>query len=232
MYKKGVFNIYFDYVHPEFRELAFNCIYCKAYSSMIWNRLHDPSEFNHNNTRIYFGKELHSCRCFKCNKISYWIKDDYDSFLIFPLENTSAVDPPHMDMPEDVALDYNEAASIVSHSKRGACALLRLAIEKLCKQLGSQNKNLNDNIAYLVSQKNLDLRVQQSLDLLRVIGNSAVHPGLIDVNDMDKEIVYELFKILNNIVETQISQPKINDNLYNTILNEETRDSIKKRDSK
>jgi len=45
-----------------------------------------------------------------------------------------------------------------------------------CQQLFGLYKNLDDDIASLVS-KGLDPRVQKTLDVVRVIGNNSVHPA-------------------------------------------------------
>ncbi|MFN7599434.1 MAG: DUF4145 domain-containing protein [Cereibacter sp.] len=78
-------------------------------------------------------------------------------------------------MTEDIRRDYDEASTILDLSPRGAAALIRLGIQKLCKELGQAGKNINDDIGALVKD-GLDVRVLQALDAVRVIGNSAVHP--------------------------------------------------------
>ncbi len=100
--------------------------------------------------------------------------------LVFPSSREGP--PPNPDLPDDVRLDYEEAGRILNLSPRGAAALLRLAIQKLCAYLGEKGKNIDDDIASLV-KKGLYPLVQQALDAVRVIGNEAVHPGTLDLKD-------------------------------------------------
>jgi hypothetical protein len=131
-------------------------------------------------------------------------------------------------MPGDVMRDYLEASSISAKSPRGAAALLRLAIQKLCIHLGETGNNINDNIANLV-QAGLPARIQKALDIVRVIGNNAVHPGVIDINDKP-DTVHALFTLINQIVQDRITQPQEIDLLYNN-LPEGARKAIEKRDT-
>src|SRR5207253_9157908 len=113
-----------------------------------------------------------------------------ESLMIYPIR--SHVAPiAHADMPADVRADYDEAAAIVQRSPRGAGALLRLALQKLMPHLGEKGKNMNGDIASLVAS-GLDPGMQQALDALRVIGNNAVHPGELDLQD-NVETVGSLF---------------------------------------
>ena len=96
-------------------------------------------------------------------------------------------------MPDDIKLDYNEARTILGRSPRGAAALLRLAIQKLCKHLGQSGANINGDIKALVAA-GLPPKVQEALDTVRVIGNESVHPGQIDIRD-DVETAIKLFPI-------------------------------------
>lgn len=91
-------------------------------------------------------------------------------------------------------------------SPRSSAALLRLCIQKLMIELKQKGRDLNEDIGALVSQ-GLDARVQKALDVLRVIGNNAVHPGQIDLKD-DKETAISLFQLLNAIVERCITVNK------------------------
>lgn len=109
-------------------------------------------------------------------------------------------------MPDDAREDYEEARAIVSESPRGACALLRLAAQRLVDALEPGSESLNDKIGRLVAN-GLPLLVQQALDGLRVIGNEAVHPGQVDLKD-DVETASALFGLLNLVVEDRITRPK------------------------
>jgi len=55
--------------------------------------------------------------------------------------------------------------------------------------------------------KGLDPLVQQALDIVRVIGNEAVHPGVMDLKD-DRETAATLFGLVNAIADQMITHPK------------------------
>lgn len=147
--------------------------------------------------------------------------------MVYPL--TGNVEMANLDLPEDIKNDYNEAKDIVNISPRGAAALLRLAVQKLCIHLGEKGKNINDDIESLV-KKGLPKTMQQALDSVRVVGNNAVHPGTIDLNDKI-EIAYALFGFVNVICEVLISQPKKIQEFYEKNVPEGIRNGIEKKDS-
>jgi hypothetical protein len=134
---------------------------------------------------------------------------------------------PNPDLPHDVRADYEEAGKILTLSPRGAAALLRLAIQKLCIKLGEKGENLNDDIANLV-QRGLPQKVQKALDSVRVIGNNALHPGQMDLKD-DRNTATRLFDLVNIIADVHITQPKKVDAVYSK-LPESQRQAIVKRD--
>jgi hypothetical protein len=131
-------------------------------------------------------------------------------------------------MPNDIKADYEEARAILSASTRGACALLRLVVQKLCINLGEPGKDLNTDIGRLV-KRGLLPHVQQALDAVRFIGNEAVHPGTIDLKD-DPATATALFGAINLIVEQLITAPKNAAALY-AALPETKVAAIEKRDS-
>jgi hypothetical protein len=113
---------------------------------------------------------------------------------------------PHVEMPADVRPDYEEARRIVTASPRGASALLRLATQKLADDLVAGSGRLDDKIGELVAQ-GLAPEVAQALDVLRVVGNNAVHAGEMSLDD-DVATATSLFECINVIVEDRIARPK------------------------
>ncbi|MBN2129038.1 MAG: DUF4145 domain-containing protein [Sedimentisphaerales bacterium] len=171
----------------------------------------------------YDACNLFLSECYSCGKVAVWVHDS----IVFPHEKHGVM--PNQDLPDDVIHDFEEARDIVSLSPRGAAALLRLAIQKLCKALGEKGGKLDDDISSLVA-KGLNPLVQKSLDIVRVIGNEAVHPGTIDLND-NRDTADQLFGLINSIADQMITHPKAVESLYQG-LPERKRKAIEKRNQK
>lgn len=166
---------------------------------------------------------MKASQCSHCEGWLYWFED---RIIIL---DVSAAPPANEDLADDIKADYREAASIASKSPRGAAALLRLYIQKLCMQLGEKGKNIDEDIAALV-KKGLDVQVQQALDTVRVIGNEAVHPGEIDLRD-NPELAGHLFELVNLIADQMITQPKKRAAVY-ARLPAKKLEAIERRDAK
>lgn len=163
--------------------------------------------------------------CAACAGVSFW----ENWTLIHPMDAADRPMPSE-DLPAECLGDFNEAASIFRASPRGAAALLRLVIQKLCLHLGGKGKKIDDDIAYLVAEKELPERARKALDAVRVIGNNAVHPGEMDLSD-DVETAIALFKAVNVIVNATITQPREMDALYDG-LPERAKTAADKRDGR
>jgi hypothetical protein len=172
----------------------------------------------------YIYYEIHNAwisTCFNCKRIGIWAYDR----LVFPLMKTGPL--PNADLPPEIRSDIEEARGIVELSPRGAAALLRLAIQKLCGYLGERGKNIDDDIASLV-KKGLNPLVQKSLDVVRVIGNEAVHPGVIDLRD-DRATAERLFDLVNIVAEQMITHPRSVQEMYEKLPSSKI-DAIQRRD--
>lgn len=162
--------------------------------------------------------------CSSCENFTLWVNEK----IIYPKQTT--VSPPNDDLNNDIKALYIEASTILIDSPKGSTALLRLALQKLLKQIGGSGKNINNDIKELVAD-NLSSQMQKALDLLRVVGNNAVHPGQIDLDD-NIEIARKLFDILNYIAYELITKPKELESLYSDLIPLDTQEHIKQRDKK
>lgn len=199
---------------------AADCPVCGAYSQLIWLKIY----LYHLNGSQYGWLDNHQvARCTHCGEYIFWKEDR----MIYPSSGSAPL--PNIDLPEYIRSDYEEARNIVELSPRGAVALLRLCVQKLCKLLGEPGENINLDIKNLVA-KGLPVRMQQALDSVRVIGNNAVHPGQIDLTD-NREIAYKLFAFINIIADILITQPKQIDEFYTNEIPESAKAAIDKRDT-
>ena len=209
------------YVPPSHEAEAFSCPHCGVYAEQRWSDISTDFKIG-----MMAGKAsmtgYSACRCGQCGEFSLWFKRS----MFHP--DLPGIPIPNPDLPESIKEDYLEAASITNRSPRGAAALLRLCVQKLCIHLGEKG-NLNDAIGNLV-ERGLAKRVQQAMDIVRVTGNEAVHPGRLDLKD-DRDTAVTLFGLLNFIADRLITQEKAMDALFES-LPEDKRKQIRERDGK
>lgn len=208
------------YQAPEYRLNAFNCPYCHAFSNMSWGDGRVRWEMTGTISAV---SPVDFSQCIHCEMWAIW----YEEKMVYPKD--IPVDTPNNDLPGPVKADYLEAAGILQDSPRGAGALLRLAIQKLVDSLVDGNDDLNKKIGTLVGQ-GLDSKIQRALDVVRVIGNEAVHPGQIDLND-SPQVVHQLFKLVNMIAQRMITEPREVNEMYD-LLPDGKKDGIEARDKK
>ncbi len=208
------------YTPPSLRAIAFNCLHCNAYAGQNWHSVYyhgtGLSDYQHCPT-------MSLVICDHCHEISLWLDDN----IIYP--DSSGIQLPNSDLRNDIKSDYLEARSIVNKSPRGAVAILRLCIQKLCEQVGEKGNNMSDDIASLV-KKGLPIQIQQALDIVRVVGNNTVHPGQINSED-NTYVATQLFTLINLIAEAMITQPKHVEDFYRS-LPDAAIEAIEKRDTK
>lgn len=204
------------HIPPSFKSDGFHCPHCGTYAHQTWGRVYWEL-----GDRMRPTEDLYLAMCYKCQQTTVW----RDENIIDP--TTHSAPDPNPDLPDDAKTDYLEARDILDKSTRGAAALLRLSIEKLCNSLGAEGPDLNTKIHKLV-EGGLDVTIQNALDIVRVVGNNAVHSGELDLKD-DRKTATALFDLVNLIAESMITRPKKINDLYGS-LPEGPRDAIEKRD--
>lgn len=215
------------HIAPTLEQPAYHCPHCNVLSEQTWSDnincgfVYYPPQGGQQHTS-YRLKNSMTAKCGHCGDVSFWV----NLKMVYPL--TGNVEPANPDLPTDVLSDYNEAKDIVNISPRGAAALLRLSLQKLCGHIGEKGKNINDDIANLV-KRGLPVQLQQALDSVRVIGNHAVHPGQIDLNDKP-DTAFALFSFVNIICDYFITQPKKIAVVFGN-LPDKDKQNIAKRDS-
>lgn len=211
-------------IYPKFKGSAYNCPLCGAYAKQHWY-VTAKVIVRHSGTSLDgIINNNNISECDHCGKHSFWKTNK----MIYPYSGNAPL--PNADLPDDIKEDYTEARNIIELSPRGAVALLRLAIQRLCMYLGEPGKNINTDIGNLVA-KGLPLKMQKALDSVRVVGNNAVHPGVIDLKD-DIEIARKLFAFVNIIADVMITQPNEIDKFYDETIPENLKKAINKRDGK
>jgi hypothetical protein len=131
-------------------------------------------------------------------------------------------------MPADVKALYDEASDVGGQSPKSAAALLRLALQLLVHELEPDAPDINKGIGALV-RRGLDPQIQQAMDIVRVVGNNAVHAGELQLDDEGSDLVPALFELVNLIVEQIIDRPSRIAGLY-SLLPERARTGIEGRD--
>lgn len=182
-----------EYTSPSFKEAGFHCPHCGVYAHQNWFdvALEGGSEDS--------GETLSLGTCERCSRFTLWI----DGEMIYP--PSADLPLPQREMPEEVREIYLEARRTLDASPRSASALLRLAIKGLISHLG-ETDDIAENLEYL-NRRGLDEKIQVALQRVRMVGEEAVEPGMIDPGD-GEETARALFEILNLIVDALMVQPR------------------------
>jgi hypothetical protein len=219
-----------EFFPPMIGKGEYHCPYCNVYAKQYYAHLQATNQFPWQSMvdrQSAFNELLPSewivTKCQRCGNMAFW----HDGNMVFPKKGVAPLANP--DLSEEIRADYTEASNVLADSPRAAAALLRLALQKLCKQLGEKGANINEDIKSLVA-KGLNPLVQKSLDALRITGNNAVHPGEISLTE-NPERVLKLFELINFIADKMISEPKEIEKFY-VDLPADALKAIEQRDKK
>lgn len=196
----------------------FICPHCKVYAIHHWLNQDLVDDFDYK-----FEEHLNLSQCSHCGKPVIW----FDNKMIFPLTNNAP--KPAKDLKGKALQYYKEASQVSLFSPIASCALLRLTIETIVNDLVKGSDDLNYKIGVLV-ENGLSEIIQKSLDSLRVIGNFAVHSGVLILSDNDKNEEL-LFNLVNTIIVDRITNKNNIRSIYDK-LPDSQKDAIDKRDNK
>ena len=209
--------------NPTYNSKAFDCPFCQTYSHMEWYKI------NQHDRR----SRIDIAQCSHCLNHSIWrsqldlYNKSTNTLMVFPDQTINVT--PSIDMPDDVKKDFDEAKSVFNKSPKSAAALLRLALQKLCKHLGEKGENINDDLKNLVKKEKLSPELIKAADTVRITGNNAVHPGQMNDEDIDF-VAAKLFTLINLIIKRAITEPKEIEELYG-LTPEKAREAVIKRDN-
>ena len=158
--------------------------------------------------RHIFKIKLSWCNC--CNKQCLWLYGK----LIVPDSGDAPL--PNEDLSDGIKADYMEAASVLQKSPRAAAALLRLALQKLCKQLGGKGKHIQAG-HWPAGERKRVVRPRGGCDGLR-FALSATTPCIRgNWTWRRRETATILFDLINFIAETMLTEPKKRKAFYESV---------------
>lgn len=80
------------------------------------------------------------------------------------------------EVPQELADDFNEAASVLSDSPKASAALSRRCVQQILRLQGFNHHDLAKAIDAVLASKALPTALAANLDAVRNIGNFAAHP--------------------------------------------------------
>lgn len=168
----------------------------------LWKNQHGPYDIGGS---IFQTNKIWISECHSCSRIALWIGHD----IVYPPRGTAP--KAHPDTPPDIKELYDEASGIYNQSPRGAAALIRVAVEKLCRDIcinlkisGADKRPLGDLVNELKEKYRFDEEIIIMINNAKIIGNDAVHPNLFNIED-NTAMANLLFGTINGIVARTIS---------------------------
>ena len=80
------------------------------------------------------------------------------------------------EVPPEFAEDYEEAAAILERSPKASAALSRRCLQHILREkAGVQGRNLKEEIEALINSSTLPSDLNESIELLRTVGNLGAH---------------------------------------------------------
>ena len=221
------------YIAPKFRGKRFTCPTCGTLSQMSWFELLDPDQnydvfeqFDDDTHDLLRNRWFYGVLCIASGCFGLWLQvrhvegttTSFTDKMVYPPATHGAAPSP--DIPESAKELYLEAGNVLSGSARAAAALLRMCTEDIIKHLTTkqdkqktlrERASLYHRIEFLREHDKLwpGEEIDDALDVLRVIGNDAVHspePREIRGDDDSQQVAESLFMLVDMITEQLITR--------------------------
>jgi hypothetical protein len=168
------------------------CDGCNSYA------LHQKTTINNLTTDQPVGLTVVVCR--QCSHSSVIVQSpDGISTIVYPL--TFVGPSPATGMPDGVRRLFDDARAVGRQSPRAAVALMRVALERLVPGAGT----LHTRITSIAT----GAHVQRSMDLVRVIGNAALHDDEKVDFDPGPDVAVKLMELMNILIDVHLQERPI-----------------------
>ena len=165
---------------------------------------------------------LQTCQCPECENNSFALykttknSSNYDPpIIVYPVFNKSSRPPCPIEVPPEIAEDYNEACIVFADSVKASAALSRRCLQTMLRSNNPSIKqgDLFNEIQQVIELNKLPSHLSEGLNAVRVIGNFAAHPikskhsgEIMDVEPGEAEWNLE---ILEGLFDFYYVQPEI-----------------------
>ena len=193
--------------------------------------LFDPTEdydvfdrFDDETIQVLEHRWFYAALCVASGCVTIWLRirhiegttTSFEEKMVYPPASHGA--RPSVDMPASAQRLYEEAGNVLPGSPRAAAALLRMCTEDIIKSLTPKHDGrgrldekapLYKHVEFL--QKNDALwpgeEIDTALEILRLIGNEAVHsPRMIQRDGDSERIAKSLFMLVDMITQSLITR--------------------------
>lgn len=153
-------------IHPDFNET-----YVATQRGETFNAL------NQSGRNVYWTIQSMACPACKKGILILNQKDNTKLVSTRIVQPKSAGRPPApVEVPLELAEDFNEACAVIGDSAKASAALSRRCLQGILRLNGYTQKDLAPAITAILTAKQLPSSLAESLDAVRNIGNFAAHP--------------------------------------------------------
>jgi hypothetical protein len=156
-------------IDGEWYLLRKKCPACRKHIFHLYNRLVEEIEVRKSQVFSHHVGAIHTLN----------IEDVSEESTVLIRPKCSFRPPCPLQVPKEIAEDYNEACLTLADSAKASAALSRRCLQSILRDpnaANAQQKNLVEQIEYVLNNKSLPTYIANDIDAIRIIGNFAAHP--------------------------------------------------------